>query len=154
MAALGALLLRWRLKWIFGCGLACGIVRFGLSALDDRVWILSGVVLHGCSFALVFVTAQIYIDQRVPPAWRARAQALMALMSGGVGNLTGYLSAGIWFRVCTDGGVTRWSLLWGGLAVAVAVVSAYFQIAYHGRGVPPRRSISEDFAGQKETQSG
>src|SRR6185436_3163635 len=97
---LGGLLLRWRLKWIFVCGLGLGVVRFVFCALNVKAGLLAGVVLHGCSFTLVFVTAQIYLDQRVDANWRARAQALMALMSGGVGNLIGYLGTGWWFTAC------------------------------------------------------
>ncbi|MSU47724.1 MAG: MFS transporter [Opitutus sp.] len=134
MFALGGLLLRWRLKWIFACGLGFGVLRFVVSALDTRVGLIAGVVLHGCSYTLVFITAQIYLDQRVDPAWRARAQALMSLTNGGVGNLLGYLGTGGWFAICTRDGHTRWPLFWGVLALAVAAVLGFFLIAYRGRG--------------------
>jgi len=90
-------------------------------------------VLHGCSFTLVFVTTQIYLDQRVDAAWRARAQALMSLMNG-LGNLAGYVGVGLWFNHCVQPGFTRWSLFWGGLAMTVALVMAYFILAYRGQG--------------------
>jgi MFS family permease len=132
MFSLGALL-NFRLKWIFAVGLSFGVLRFALSALNTKAALLAGVILHGASFTLVFITAQIYLDQRVEPAWRARAQALMALMNGGVGNLIGYLSTGWWFAAATENNVTRWPLFWNGLALAVAAVLVYFLIAYHGR---------------------
>ncbi len=137
---LGGLLLRWRLKWIFVCGLGLGVVRFAFCALNVKAGLLAGLVLHGCSFTLVFITAQIYLDQRVDPDWRARAQALMTLMSG-VGNLTGYLGVGWWFASCTRPTGTRWPLFWGGLAVTVAVVLIYFLAAYRGKHVTtPKKS--------------
>ena len=139
MFMLGGLLLKWRLKWIFACGLAFGVVRFALCAINGKAWLLAGVVLHGCSFTLVFITAQIYLDQRVATAWRARAQALMSLMNGGVGNLIGYLGTGWWFAACSRPAGTLWPRFWGGLAVAVAVVLIYFLFAYQGRGVSPAR---------------
>ena len=134
MFMLGGLLLRWRLKWLFTCGLAFGVVRFALCAVNSQAWLLAGVVLHGCSFTLVFITAQIYLDQRVDAAWRARAQALMAVMNSGVGNLLGYLGTGWWFAACARPVGTSWPLFWGGLAAAVAVVLGYFLVAYHGIG--------------------
>jgi MFS family permease len=134
MFMLGGLLLKWRLKWIFASGLGFGVVRFALSAVNGQAWLLAGVVLHGCSFTLVFITAQIYLDQRVDAAWRARAQALMALMGGGVGNLIGYLGTGWWFANCTRPAGTQWSVFWGGLAAAVAVVLVYFLTSYRGMG--------------------
>jgi predicted MFS family arabinose efflux permease len=133
MLALGALLAHWRLKWIIVCGLGFGVLRFVLSAVNGQAWLLSGVVLHGFSFTLVFITAQIYLDQRIDPAWRARAQALMALLNSGVGNLIGYLGTGWWFISCVDGNGTRWSLFWSGLAVLVAAVLVYFLAAYRGK---------------------
>ena len=133
MFMLGGLLLKWRLKWIFACGLGFGVLRFALSAINGKAWLLAGVVLHGCSFTLVLITAQIYLDQRVEAAWRARAQALMALMNGGVGNLIGYLGTGWWFAACARPTGTQWSLFWGGLAVTVAAVLVYFLTAYRGR---------------------
>lgn len=133
MFMLGGLLLKWRLKWIFACGLGFGVLRFALSAINGKEWLLAGVMLHGCSFTLVFITAQIYLDQRVEAAWRARAQALMALMNGGVGNLVGYLGTGWWFATCTRPAGTQWPVFWGGLAVIVAGVLVYFLTAYHGR---------------------
>lgn len=141
MLLLGGLLLRWRLKWIFTCGLCLGVLRFAFSAVNGKEWLLAGVMLHGCSFTLVFITAQIYLDQRVDAAWRARAQALMALMNGGVGNLIGYLGTGWWFAACARPAGTQWQVFWGGLAVVVAAVLTYFLIAYHGRGASlPRRA--------------
>lgn len=134
MFSLGALLLHWRLKWIFACGLGFGVLRFALSAMNAKPWLLAGVALHGCSFTLVLITAQIYLDQRVDAAWRARAQALMSLMNGGVGNLIGYLGTGWWFSACTQPAGTRWPLFWGGLAVAVGLVMIYFLTVYRGVG--------------------
>lgn len=134
MLALGRLWLRWRLKWIFAGGLGFGVLRFALSAFDTPAGLIAGVVLHGCSFTLVLVTAQIYLDQRIEPAWRARGQALMSLMNGGVGNLAGYLGTGGWYAFCSEAGGTRWPLFWGGLALAVAVVLGLFLATYRGIG--------------------
>ena len=131
MFSLAWLILNWRLKWIFACGLGLGVVRFALSALDTKFSLLLGVALHGASFVLVFITAQIYLDQNVDPAWRARAQALLSLMNSGFGNLIGYLGSGWWFATCTAGPVTHWTWFWGGLAATVAGVLVYFLFAYH-----------------------
>ncbi len=138
--SLGALLLKWRLKWIIACGLALGVVRFGLSAGNSPAWLLAGVLLHGASFTLVFITAQIYLEQRVEKAWRARAQALMTLMVSGLGNLIGYLGNSVWFAACNRPTGTNWSLFWTGLSVTAGAVLIYFLLAFHGvgKGLRPR----------------
>lgn len=133
MFALGGLILRWRLKWIIGAGLGFGVLRFVVSALDTPAGLIAGIVLHGCSFTLVSITAQIYLDQRVEPSWRGRAQALLSLMNGGFGNLFGYLGTGAWFAACTTAGKTQWSSFWLGLALSVAGVLVVFLMAYRGR---------------------
>jgi nucleoside transporter len=133
MFSLAWLLAHWRLKWIFACGLAIGILRYGLSALNIRESLLLGVTLHGGSYVLVFITAQIYLAQRIDPAWRTRAQALLTLMNGGVGSLIGYLGTGWWFDACARPAGESWPRFWGGLAVTMAAVMIYF-LTYRGRG--------------------
>jgi MFS family permease len=133
MFSLGGLFLKWRLKWIFTAGLCAGLLRFILCAVNSPVWVLVGTSLHGLSFTLFFITAQIYINERVGPEWRARAQAMMALMINGVGNLLGYLGTGWWFNACAQPGGTEWPLFWDGVTVAVGIVIIYFLSAYHGK---------------------
>jgi MFS family permease len=133
MFTLGTMLAKWRLKWIFVTGLSFGVLRFVLCAFNTRLLLLAGVFLHGASFTLVFVTAQIYLDQRVEASWRARAQALMTLVNSGAGNLVGYLSTGAWFAACTGPVGTRWTLFWNGMAGASGAVLIYFLSAYRGR---------------------
>lgn len=145
MFSLGGLLLRWRLKWIFVCGLGIGVARFALSAVNTKTWLLLGISLHGASYTLVFVTSQIYLNQRVDPAWRVRAQALMSLMTSGVGNLIGYLGTGWWFAACTHPAGTRWPRFWGGLATSVALVLVYFMTAYQGQKTTRLAGANPDF---------
>jgi len=130
MFTLGWLLLKWRLKWIFAAGLSFGVARFAFSAGNTDGTLLVGIILHGASYVLVFITAQIFLDQRVDPAWRTRAQALLTLLNGGVGNLIGYLGGGWWFNACKTGGHTDWRWFWGALSASVAAVLVYFLVAY------------------------
>jgi MFS family permease len=139
MFALAGLFASLRLKWIFAAGLMVGVLRYTLCAINEPICVLAGVSLHGPSFTLVFITAQIYLNERVAPEWRARAQALMWLMSGGVGNLVGYLGSGFWLQASTRGDNTHWAQFWGGLAAVMMLVLAYFMMAYHAQGGGLRR---------------
>jgi nucleoside transporter len=130
MFSLAWLLHHWRLKWIFVAGLGFGVLRFAFSGLNTHYTLLLGVMLHGASFVLVFITAQIYLNQRIDPAWRTRAQALLTLMNSGVGNLAGYLGSGWWFATCTAASATSWPEFWGGLTAIVGAVLAYFLWAF------------------------
>jgi nucleoside transporter len=139
MFILGGLLMRWRLKWIFCLGLTFGVLRFAFSAFNTKAWLLAGVALHGVSYTFVFITAQIYLDARVDPQWRARAQALLSLVNGGIGNLLGFLGTGWWFATCTNEEFTRWPLFWWVLSAAVLGVMALFLTAYRGLPKPVGR---------------
>jgi nucleoside transporter len=132
MFGLASLLTRVRLKWLFLAGIACGVLRYGLFALNSRAWLIAGIFLHGIGYSLYFVTAQIYLEHRVDPRLRARAQALFTLMISGFGNLAGYIGSGWWRAYCEVRGQTQWPLFWSGLAVVTAVVFAFFALSYKG----------------------
>lgn len=133
MFGLAGLLSRWRIKWILAAGLGFGVLRFALCAMDSKLWVLLGVAMHGPSLVLMLITAQIYVNERVAAAWRARAQALMTLITSGAGSLMGFLSTGWWFNACKSPDGMKWPLFWGVLSAAMAAVLCYFLTAYHGR---------------------
>jgi nucleoside transporter len=133
MFALAGLLTHWRLKWIFLTGMSWGIARYVACALDGKGWVLAGITMHGFAFSLYFITAQIYLEQRISHEWRARAQALLTLMITGIGSTVGYMACGAWNRAQTHDGHTQWPLFWGGLAGSVAVIWLWFFWSYHGR---------------------
>jgi nucleoside transporter len=130
MFSLAWLLMNWQLKWIIAAGLGFGLLRFMLNGLDSAYAIPVSITFHGASYVLVYITAQIYINQRIEPAWRSRAQALLTLLNGGVGNLIGYLGSGWWFDACTSAGHTRWPQFWWTLAVTIALVLVYFLFTF------------------------
>ena len=136
MFSLGGLLRRRPLKWLITCGLGFGVLRFVFCAFNTPFWLLLGVSLHGASYVLVLINAQIYLEKNVEPAWRARAQALFTVMTSGVGFLLGYLGSGWWFTLCTRGGPTRWPQYWFGLAACVGVAMIYFLSRYRPQPEP------------------
>lgn len=138
MFSLAWLFARWRVKWIFGLGIGLALVRYLLCAIDALPGLLPGLLLHGVSFTFVVITAQVYLNERVEKEYRARAQALMTLMTSGVGSLIGFLGTGAWFQACTPaGGRTQWTQFWFGLAVVTTCVFIYFLTAYRGVGRRP-----------------
>jgi len=133
MFGLAALFARVRLKWVFLAGIGFGVVRYGLCALNDRTWLLVGVALHGFAFTLYFITAQIYLEQRVPARLRARAQALLGVMVGGFGNIVGFLGNGWWKSANTVAGQTHWPQFWLGLTLVMGAVFVFFALSYRGQ---------------------
>lgn len=130
MFSLAWLLANWPLKWIFTVGLGIGVLRFALSGWNTDVSLLLGVTLHGASYVLVFITAQIYLNHHIAAAWRTRAQALLTLLNNGVGCIVGYLGSGWWYSACTTEDQTQWPRFWWGLTAAIVLVLGYFLWAF------------------------
>ncbi len=133
MFSLAGWLGRWGTKRILAAGLTFAVLRYVLLATDQPFVVLPGIALHGFAFTLFFVTAPICLNHTIDPAWRTRAQALLSLSTQGVGNLVGYLGTGAWLAACTRPTGTDWSWFWGGLAVLVTMVLAYFQATFRDR---------------------
>ena len=133
MLLLAGVLARFRLKWVFLSGIVICVVRYAMNAADTLTWIVIGTTLHGFAFTLYFITTQIYLEERIDPKWRVRAQALLALLMGGVGNLLGYLGGGWWHQACQVDGRTDWSRFWWGETALTAAVCLFFALAYRGR---------------------
>ncbi|MBX7206816.1 MAG: MFS transporter [Verrucomicrobiaceae bacterium] len=133
MISLASLLARVRLKRVFLAGIAFGVARYAIFALDTRSALYAGIFLHGLCYTLFVITAQIYLEQRIPQELRARAQALLTLMMSGIGSLAGTLGCGWWWLACKGPAGVRWPLFWSVLAVAMALVFVFFHASYRGR---------------------
>jgi nucleoside transporter len=130
---LSSVLSRVRLKWVFLTGISFGVIRYVLFAIGGIPAVVTGIFLHGLCFTLFFVTAQLYLEQRIPHEMRARAQALLTLMMSGIGNLFGALAVGWWRTACKTGTHTDWTAFWSGLTGLTIVVFLFFAFAYKGR---------------------
>lgn len=137
MFGLAPLLTRVRLKWIFLAGIGFGVLRYGLFIIGTKPWMLVGIAIHGFAFTLYFITAQLYLERRVDPLLRARAQALLTLMMAGFGSLAGSLGSGWWRQACLVDGRTQWPAFWTGMTAVTALVFIFFAVSY--RGQPVRR---------------
>lgn len=137
MLLLAGLLARVRLKWVFLSGIGIGVVRYVWFAFDSRAWLIGGIVLHGLAFTLYFITLQIYLEDRIDPRWRARAQALLTLLMNGFGYLSGILASGWWHERSQTGGHTDWPQFWQGLTLATLLVFLFFALRYRGRHSAP-----------------
>ncbi|MCB1227798.1 MAG: MFS transporter [Verrucomicrobiales bacterium] len=135
MLGLARLMVRFRLKWVFLSGIGFGLLRYVVFAVGGAGWVVVGILVHGLAYTLFFITTQIYLEERIERRWRGRAQALLTMLTSGVGNTSGYLLSGLWFAHCSQPGAGEadWRLFWGGLAVVVAVVLVQFAWLYKGQ---------------------
>jgi MFS family permease len=137
MFAIGSVMVEWKLKRVILVGLSTGLLRYFFYAMDGQIPLLLGVGLHGLAYTFTYISTQIYLAKRIAPQWRTRAQALLSLLVGGIGNLTGYLVTGTWLAICTSGSDVNWQLYWIGLSLLVLAVLIYFAMNYQGEKVSP-----------------
>ncbi|MBE3576819.1 MAG: MFS transporter [Limnochordales bacterium] len=70
-------------------------VRWGLYAqVHSHTAVAVAQLLHGFTFATLWVAAVTYVDEQTPSRWRASSQALLAAVSNGLAPALGVLAAG------------------------------------------------------------
>jgi len=115
-------------------GMAAWTTRYLLFAYGDngsRTWMLyAGILLHGICYDFFFVTGQIYVDQKAPPAVRAAAQGLIAFVTLGLGMFIGsWVSGRSVDAFAVTGGGHAWDRVWivpAASAGAVLILFAMF----------------------------
>jgi len=153
MFTLGWILSQIRIKWIIAAGLFFGVLRFLLCSGNTIPTVLAGIFMHGVSLTYVTITAQIYVDQRVNPGWRARAQSLLTVMNSGVGNLTGYFLTSWWYSFCMYHYELEWHMFWLGIASFMAGAFIFFVLVYRGLGKGVKAATPTKVSIEKVTTS-
>ena len=76
-------------------GLGALFLRFLSLSLNPPLWLaVAGTLLHGVSSACFIIGGQIYIDSQATSHRRASAQALLSVITTGLGSLIGSIMAG------------------------------------------------------------
>lgn len=122
-------------KWVLVCGLLAWTLRytfFTFGAIDVLSWMLiAGILLHGACYDFVYVASQVYIDKKATPEIRAQAQGFFVLVSYGIGQGLGTVSAGWIFNSIMgtgDATLEQWQTFWTIPLVFSAVVALMFSI--------------------------
>lgn len=107
----------WRLKTIIFVGLLCWGARYGFFMLGlnwEQEWLhMIGIALHGAAYIFAMLSAQIYLDTRVPAHLRSTAQGFFTLLTVGLGALIGAFIAGEAVSYHTlEGGLHNWYSIW------------------------------------------
>jgi nucleoside transporter len=135
---------KWGIKWVMVMGLVAWSVRYGLFALgapDAVLWMLVvGILLHGACYDFVYVASQVYIDQKATPEIRAQAQGFFVLVSYGVGQGLGTLTAGWIFNktVSTENStLLEWQHFWEVPLIFSVIVTLLFLAGFSEKDPKP-----------------
>lgn len=139
MIALAALMTRFRVKTLLTLALVLSVLRYALFAwsgmVGTRTGLMIGISLHGFCYTFYFITAQLFLDRRVPIEMRGQAQGLLSLFSNGIGTLIGTVLVRLWYDYAVVGDHGSWTTYWTLLAVVIVVITIGFVLLY--RGVTP-----------------
>ena len=137
VAALPILLLRLRIRGCLIVGLAAWLARDLIFALEAPWLVVVGsLALHGIAFPAFFVVSQIYVDKVAPPDIRASTQALLALVTMGLGNFLGVQLSGVVMDHFTVGKATNWSAFYAVPCVLIGVCIVGFLVFFRGPEEP------------------
>lgn len=138
MLMMGWLLQKWRIKYIFVLALGCGFLRyllFAVGASEDSLGsVLLGVALHGICWSYFFEAGKVFLARRIEKGIRTQSQALLALLTSGIGGLTGTAFVG-WAHgyLVNETTGTGWSHYWWLLTATCGLCVIGFMIGYRGK---------------------
>ena len=140
MLLVGRLMLRFRLKTVLLWALGLSVLRFAMSGYAGHSgligWHIGGIALHGVCYTFYFITAPVFLDNRVAPGLRGQAQGLLGLVTGGIGPLLGAWACGrLRDHVVTADG-QGWLVFWSILAGMIAVCFVILAVFYREHGKP------------------
>ena len=138
MLMMGWLLRTWRIKSIFVLALGCGTLRyllFAVGASDGSLaCVLLGVALHGICWSYFFEAGKVFLARRIERGIRTQSQALLALLTSGIGGLAGTAFVG-WAHgyLVNETTGAGWSDYWWLLTAVCGFCVIGFMIGYRGK---------------------
>lgn len=139
MILMASLMTRFRVKSLLTLALVLSVLRYAFFAwsgmVGTRTGLMIGISLHGFCYTFFFITAQLFLDRRVPIGMRSQAQGLLALFSGGIGTLIGTVVVRQLYDFTVVGEHGSWTTYWTILGAAIIAITIGFVALY--RGVAP-----------------
>lgn len=127
--------LRFPMKHLITLGLGVVVLRQGLFMIAAETGVFSlmilGFLTHGMTYTYYLTVAQMYMEKRVAPELRGRAQGMLSLVTSGIGSLLGvFITAQLFEGLVDTERNTGWPLFWGVLALLAALPSVYFFLRF------------------------
>ena len=137
---------RFGVKKMLIIGMAAWALRYGLWALAFgqtgpllTLPIFAGILLHGICYDFFFVTGMIYTDRKSSPEHRGQAQALIVMLTQGLGLGIGAQAFGWWTQRTTEDGSVNFTAFWLAPAILALAVMFVFWLAF-----PKQKGIELD----------
>jgi len=129
-------------KNMLAIGMAAWVLRYivwGFAFVQSTilmVWIpvFFWILLHGIWYVFFFFSCMFYTDKKAPQAIRGQAQALIVMLTQGLGLGIGAQLFGYWLNKCTlgvgDAAVVDYAWFWYVPAAFAAIVLVFFLVTF------------------------
>ena len=148
---------RFNVKFLMLASMVFWVGRFALFAAGYEFnfpWMLYlGVLFHGVCFVL-FITGQIYVDNKAPAHLRSSAQGLIAVVTYGFGMAIGFFVAGAVGNIYTIEGEFQWSAIWTVPAVMALIITSGFAILFNDKSKAARPPVAAEASRANEPNGG
>ncbi|HUW18760.1 MAG TPA: MFS transporter [Sedimentisphaerales bacterium] len=96
-------------KWALAIGVLAWPLRYIIFAMMRPVWlVISSLLFHGLGYTFFLFLGQMYVDKAAPDDIKASAQALIAVVTLGLGNFVGTQITGVVMDLFKKEGKFRW----------------------------------------------
>ena len=130
MLAMGYVIARYRVKTILLVAIGCGVLRYAFYAADEVTWLILGITLHGICWTFFFEAGRVFVHRRVDEGMRTQAQALLGVVTGGVGHVIGIVVIqSLYYAIVPTHG---WSPYWMILTGMNFITMVIFHVGYKG----------------------
>jgi nucleoside transporter len=96
-------------RWTLVIGVIAWPMRYVIFAIMRPLWlVISSLTFHGLGYTFFFFAGQMYVDKIAPPDIRSSAQALIFVVTLGLGNFIGTQITGVILDLFKREGKFRW----------------------------------------------
>jgi len=83
-------------KWTLACGAMCWLIMYLIYALKKpKILVIGSMALHGIAYVLFMIGGQVYVNSVAPEEIRSSAQALLFVVTVGLGFFLGTQFTGV-----------------------------------------------------------
>ena len=108
-------------------------LRFFIFSLMKPLWlVISSLSFHGLGYTFFFFAGQMYVDKVAPPDIKASAQALIAVVTLGLGNFIGTQITGSVMDIFEKDGKFRWRPIYLFPCVLTIICAVAFVLFFRG----------------------
>ncbi len=120
-------------RWTLVIGVIAWPMRYIIFAMKRPVWlVISSLTFHGLGYTFFFFAGQMYVDKVAPPDIRSSAQALIFVVTLGLGNFIGTQITGAIMDIFKKDGKFQWRPIFLVPCVLTIVCALAFVLFFKG----------------------